>query len=173
MLKAEEFWADQELAFPAVYDFSGCNADFHHFVPAYDGEKVGGWNLAKGKVLTEAEMQFAEDLTDQEERSSSKGGGGGCKKWVSMHLIITSNSPPPEGLLHREVWLIKATAGSHLDDSMVWHFPGEAPRTRPLLGTCGNVAKMWNPNDKDPEKRERARAGHAKSKAAAADKDEV
>ena len=35
--KAEEFWADQEVGFSAVYDFSGCTPDFHHFVPALKG----------------------------------------------------------------------------------------------------------------------------------------
>ena len=41
--------------------------------------------------------------------------------------------------------------GAHLRDECTWHFPGEPPSQRAVIGKVGHVAKPWDLNDPDPE----------------------
>ena len=76
----------------------------------------------------------------------------GGKITLYHHMVIFCNNEAVRHLLrcfqHKQIWLLRQS--SWHQQSVTWHFPGEAPTVQPYIGVCGNVANYSDPSEEQP-----------------------
>ena len=152
-----DWWKDvQQHNFPGVCMLQALQ-NMHHFVPVYDKELILAFHFERGGVqsMSAAQKTFVLELTDDAQQKSGKCRGSGHR--VVGHVVVLSNEPPPPEWMKKEIWLLELANGAHLRNECVWHFPGEPPSQRAVVGKVGRVARPYSVNDQDPEKAAAAR----------------
>ena len=87
---------------------------------------------------------------------------GGVSKTVAAHVVVVGNEGPHASYLHKEVWSLQIDKKYQ---EVVWHFPGEAPRTMAVQGWLGEVAQPWEV-ESEPEAHAALAAWRARDEAA-------
>ena len=147
-----DWWKDvQQHDFPGVIPLQALE-NMHHFVPVYDGELILAFHWERGGVqgMSAAQKTFVLELTDDAQQKSGKSRGSGHR--VVGHVVVLSNEAPPPERMKNEIWLLELTNGAHLRNECVWHFPGEPPSRRAVIGKVGRVARPYSVDDPDSEK---------------------
>lgn len=148
--KTDSWWAERGVARPRVLDCSSIET-MRDLLPLYTGQRVLSFTFERDGIseMSKLQSKLILMLSDIAEQVSGKHRGNAAT--IAAHIVVQANEPPPRQWLHKEIWLLKLAHGAHRANRTVWHFPGEAPRTRALHGLMGEVSYPWRRGSGDDE----------------------